>query len=939
MKPPEIRKIASYALGSIDSVLNHWLPGGRRNGQEYLPLNPKRGDSSPGSFSVNLKTGKWADFADHAAGNDLVSLVAYLEDCKQSDAAKNLAEFLNIRIENDPPERAARPRNRKGDMKTSPEKQKPQETADGWKCVMPVPDGAPKPPSAHPKHGKPSRRYEYLTGYSARTNFYHDRYDKPAPEKKQFAPLTLWQKGKTFKWQYKAPPDPRPLYGLIGLFAYADADCWIVEGEKAAVDMGTLLPNHPVLTWQGGSMATAKADYTPLSGRNVIIWPDNDAAGMKACRTLIDQLRAVKAKSIRVLDISKLERASGQPLQLGDDAADLVASGWTPEQFAEFLKRDGVLIDADALTSEADQNSNEASGKQSADAGTIERFTLFDKGLFVTEQNKDGSSHIRWICSPIKPLAMVRTEHGREWGLLVWLVDPDGKEKKIILGMRQFNGDALAASGELLDAGLRIGSGTARKLVIEYLQASAPDKRAKTTNKTGWHGVDDEMVFVLPEKTIGESSEDWLYGNQLPDSNPYRQKGTLKQWRENVAALCADNSRLVSSVSTAFAAPMLHLVGMESGGFQLTGKSSTGKSTALFVAASVCGGRDYLQQWKSTGNGMEGRALSRNDSLLVNDEIKQLEGKIAGDVSYMVSNGSGKERSNANGTNRPVAAWRVLFLSSGELSLSQHVTDAGQRVDAGMEVRFCDIPADAGADMGLFENIHGYESASKFAETLKANAGKYYGTAFIAFIEYVLQNREAIPAMLKDCEKVFAEEVLTDNASGQARRVAGRFALVAAAGELATQWGITGWRQWEAMKAAITCFKAWLEGYGGETNKEERNMLSGVRRFLEANFDRFVLIDRADDSHAPKTLNRAGYRKPANDGLAEYLVLPETFKSEICKGFNYRDVAKLLVSKGYMVPGDGGRPQHKVNLPHEGWMRVFHILPSIWGDNDDGNIL
>jgi uncharacterized protein (DUF927 family) len=930
MKPENIKTIAARALSGIDSILAHWLPNGKREGDEYKPLNPKRSDNSIGSFSINTKSGQWADFADSAKGNDLVSLVAYLEDCTQSEGAKRLANFLNIRIENDTPERSTRPQNGKGNTMTPAKK-----IYDSWKCVMPVPDGAPKPPEAHPRHGKPSRRYEYLTGYSARTNFYHDRYDKPAGEKKQFAPLTLWQKGKSFKWQFQAPPDPRPLYGLIGLFAYPDADCFIVEGEKAAIDMGKLLPNHPVLTWQGGSMATAKADYTPLSGRNVIIWPDNDAAGMKACRTLIDQLRAVNAASIRVLDISKLERAPGQPLQPGDDVADLVEAGWTAEQFAEFIKRDGVLIDADAFTSEADQDNNEASGKQPDDAGTVERFTLFDKGLFVNEQHKDGSIHVRWVCSPIKPLAMVRTEHGSEWGLLILLVDPDGKEKKIILGMRQLNGDALAASGELLDAGLRIGSGTARKLVIEYLQTSTPDKRAKTTTKTGWHGVDDEMVFVLPEKTIGESPEEWLYSNQLPDSNPYRQKGTLKAWRENVSALCAGSSRLVFSVCTAFASPLLHLLGAESGGFQLTGKSSTGKSTALFVAASVCGGRDYLQRWRSTDNGMESLAQSRSDSLLVLDEVKQLDGKIAAESAYLLANGSGKIRSNANGTSRSVAAWRLLFLSSGELSLSQHVTDAGKRVNAGMEIRLCDLPADAGADMGLFENIHGYESASRFAETLAANAGKYYGTAFIAFIEHVLQNRQAIPEMLRECEKAFAESVLTEKASGQARRVAGRFALVAAAGELATQWGVTGWQPGESMRAAITCFKAWVDGYGGQENKEERDMSAQIRRFLEANFDRFVLIDRAEDTHAPKTLNRAGYRKPANDGLAEYYVFTEIFKSEVCKGFNYRDVAKLLISKGYMVPGDGGRPQHKVNLPHEGWMRVFHILPSIWSDGDD----
>ncbi|MBX3631160.1 MAG: hypothetical protein KF908_14900 [Nitrosomonas sp.] len=117
MTPDKIRLIAAHALSGMDSILAHWLPGGKREGHEYLPLNPKRGDSSPGSFSVNLKTGKWGDFADGAKGNDLVSLVAYLEDCTQSEAAQRLAAFLNIRIDNDTPERATKPQNRKGNMK------------------------------------------------------------------------------------------------------------------------------------------------------------------------------------------------------------------------------------------------------------------------------------------------------------------------------------------------------------------------------------------------------------------------------------------------------------------------------------------------------------------------------------------------------------------------------------------------------------------------------------------------------------------------------------------------------------------------------------------------------------------------------------------------------------------------------------------------------
>ncbi|WP_394808719.1 DUF927 domain-containing protein [Nitrosomonas sp.] len=59
-----------------------------------------------------------------------------------------------------------------------------------------------------------------------------------------------------------------------------------------------------------------------------------------------------------------------------------------------------------------------------------------------------------------------------------------------------------------------------RQLVIEYLQTQSPEKRTRITNRTGWHGVDDEpIVFVLPDGSIGQSDDDWLYSvivNRIP---------------------------------------------------------------------------------------------------------------------------------------------------------------------------------------------------------------------------------------------------------------------------------------------------------------------------------------------------------------------------------------------------------------------------------------
>ncbi|MEI2766945.1 MAG: hypothetical protein V9E86_00230 [Nitrosomonas sp.] len=256
MTIPYIKRVAATALGSIDSVLNHWLPGGKKQGQEYLGLNPLRADSQPGSFSINLNTGNWADFATGDKGLDLVALVSYLENETQGKAAERLAAFFGIPPEqNDSSERAMSDSKKIGNGKPSTIKKEsvdvtnPSSDDDGWQCVMPVPDNAPEPPAAHPRHGNPSRRYPYHDK-DGRVNFYHDRYDKPEGEKKQFSPLTLWEKDGKREWRFKVPSGLRPLYGLPGLLQYPDADCWFVEGEKAAEALQKLLPNHPILCWQ-----------------------------------------------------------------------------------------------------------------------------------------------------------------------------------------------------------------------------------------------------------------------------------------------------------------------------------------------------------------------------------------------------------------------------------------------------------------------------------------------------------------------------------------------------------------------------------------------------------------------------------------------------------------------------------------------------------------
>ncbi|WP_363350184.1 hypothetical protein [Methylocystis echinoides] len=84
------------ALSALPAVLHRLLPGGKAVAGEYVVRNPRRADRSPGSFKVNLRTGRWADFASGDKGGDAVSLVAYLEDVNQGKAARLLSEMLGL---------------------------------------------------------------------------------------------------------------------------------------------------------------------------------------------------------------------------------------------------------------------------------------------------------------------------------------------------------------------------------------------------------------------------------------------------------------------------------------------------------------------------------------------------------------------------------------------------------------------------------------------------------------------------------------------------------------------------------------------------------------------------------------------------------------------------------------------------------------------------
>lgn len=579
---------------------------------------------------------------------------------------------------------------------------------------------------------------------------------------------------------------------------------------------------------------------------------------------------------------------------------------------------------ADILAQAAQRKKKARAGDEVRAGEDDNQYELRDDGLYWHNHKRHGLRAWDRISPYVEVKAIARTLEGRAHGVVIEFDNGEERRVQRIVRKATLYKEGSEALIDLIDSGFHPSPDAAQMQALrKYLLRRRPDlNRIFYTSRVGWH----RGSFVLPDETIAApgDSESIVFHAEDASGHRFHSKGTLTDWRECVARPCAGNSRLQLAVSAAFAAPLLHLAGLENSGFHFKGTSGHGKTTAQYVAGSVCGGGDaqhgFVQSWRATSNGLEAQAALHNDCLLALNEIAQVPAKELSDVVYCLGNGQGKSRATKTGQSQANQSFRLLALSSGETSIDDIIDSAGGQIRGGHDVRLIQIPADAGGGFYLFENLHGSASGDEFAKRMTGAAFSYYGTALREFLKQVLIDVDAVKRCIREQRDHFVDAHCPMKASTETRRKLHTFGHVGAAGELASAFGLTGWPAGEAMAAAAQCFRDHfnnLEGLGAPRDVESG--ISFLRRFIQTNAEaRFLNLQQPRDLKRPVFELSGWIDQHKIDQREEtiYFLTGDTLKT-ILKQYDANAVVNELDARGCLMRSSE-RVQYKKKIPLPG---------------------
>ena len=467
---------------------------------------------------------------------------------------------------------------------------------------------------------------------------------------------------------------------------------------------------------------------------------------------------------------------------------------------------------------------------------------------------------------------------------------------------------ALLAQGMLLLSGKE-------KFLARYLDITASQciHRSWAASKLGWFEVPnapEKPVFVLPHTILGNTGDNReVFFQQLQklSGQPISPKGTLLDWKREIASRAKGNSLIMFAICASFAGSLTKLANVGSGGFHFWGAPRCGKTILVQAAASVWGNgsdpqihssKTSIRKWNATGNALEATAQLHNDIVLCLDEIGELDNpQDLNRLIYSLVGGSPKGRMQDVGGLRAQAFWHIMLLSTGELSTEAVLKSAGFTKRGGQTHRLPDIRVDA-LENGIVERDD--VDPVDFTNQLKRACSLHYGTAGPVFVHYLIKSiqekgyqefvnevSELVNSMevrLLDTIEQLAKE------AREIRAVLKRMAAIAVAGFYASEAGILDWTPEQINDAVVGVRNLWLSDMGEHISELDK-ALANLRNNLIVNMANFESINEPD---AKTPIKLMGYHN-----IDYLMVLPGAF-DDFCGSYSKRQLLKVMKERNYL---------------------------------------
>jgi len=574
-------------------------------------------------------------------------------------------------------------------------------------------------------------------------------------------------------------------------------------------------------------------------------------------------------------------------------------------------------------------------------------FRLNETGLIFIERSGEGGliETPKRICDPFEIRGMSTDISSDCWAPLIEWYDDRGVLKQLVV-----SADLLgpAQPTELVKAlhggGLWVSPVPRHESMLRaFFRGLRDDRYITSVRQAGWIRTNGGFGFVLPS---GE-----VIGKNVPAVFPqadrgiaYQRGGTLSDWQASIGACIRGNTRLALAMGVAFSGPLLDVARAESMGFNINTRAQSGKSTALFAAASVWGRGartdGAVPTWNATGNALEATAARASDGFLALDELSQVTNpRELQSVIYMLGNGAGKGRARRDGSARDVAKWRVSILSTGEKTVAETMALVGLKQSAGASVRMIEVPARAG---GIYEHVPDqYGSSGEMVDALMRASSEFYGSAGRAFLKRLVEARSDDPDFLAEqigsLIGTFCEEHAPDATDGQARSIARRFGLVYAALELARQYGVVPLDHGEPLALIGACIRDTFEERGGMDRQESHEAMRALKKCLreeaETRFKwyidgRNVLREYPDKRVFGSQRGWVLYDKK----LERPTYMLEGDELARITGLKAEEAAKLVQAAGHLGHAEDQRLTRRVSIPERGRVRVYCIRADFLND-------